>query len=256
MLKDLKKSLKHYIKIFSEAQESGKKEADLVMYIVQFFKETLGYDVFSEISKEYQVKDKYCDIAIKIKGQAEILIEAKQPGIRLADRHIEQAENYAMKSGTNWVLLTNGIDWNLYHLDFNEDVGIERSPVFKINLPQDFQDKPNELLDKISLLQKRNYLRGQLDKYWKRKTMLTPQAISKALFSEVVLKSINREINRGAKVKVSTEDLFKALRNLLDKEILADIANIKIRKKRSKRRAPRIKKEPRQDIIPKTITEV
>ena len=256
MEKELKKSLKHYIKIFTEAKEAGKKEADLVMYIVEFFKEVLGYDVFSEISKEYQIKDKYCDIAIKIKGQAEILVEVKQPGIRLVDRHIEQAENYAMKSGTRWVLLTNGIDWNLYHLDFSEAEGIDRSPVFKLNIIQDFQDKPKEVLDKISLLHRKYYLRGELDKYWKKKTMLTPQAISKALFSMVVLKTIKREINRGAKVRVGTEDVFRALRNLLDKEILADIADIKVRKKRTPRKSPRIKIESTQDEIPKTAKEI
>ncbi|MGB8953655.1 MAG: type I restriction enzyme HsdR N-terminal domain-containing protein, partial [Candidatus Aminicenantales bacterium] len=108
MEKELKKKLLLYSNIFKEAQEKEKKEADVIMYIIEFLKDVLGYDVFTEISKEYQIKEKYCDIAIKLRGQVELLIEVKQPGLRLVDKHIEQAENYAMRSGTKWVILTNG----------------------------------------------------------------------------------------------------------------------------------------------------
>jgi len=234
MTKELKKGLKKYTDIFCEAQEKGKKEADLVMYLVQFFQEVLGYDIFKEISKEYQIKGKYCDIALKIKGQTEILVEAKQPGLRLTDKHIEQAEIYAMKSGTKWVLLTNGIDWRLFHLSFDEEGGIESSLVFKTDLLKKFQENPNDVIEKFMLLQRRSFIKGELEKYWKKKIMLIPISLSKALFTEDVLKAIRKEINRGAEIKVGIEDIVRALKNMFDKEVLADMV-IKIRKKKKKK---------------------
>ena len=236
MEKELKKKLKKYSDIFSDAQEKGKREADVVMYLVQFFKEALGYDVFREISKEYQIKGKYCDLAIKLKGQAELLVEAKQPGMRLADRHIEQAEMYAVKSGTKWVLLTNGCDWKLFHLSFDEEEGIERTLAFKTDLLKSFEEKPNDVVDKLKLLHKRNLQKGELEKYWKKKIRLIPSAFSKALFNEDVLKAIRKEVNRGAEVKVGIEDIFKSLTNMLDKEVLADMAKIKRIKKKKKKK--------------------
>jgi len=41
MEKELKKQLRKYSKIFIDAQEQGKKEADIVMYLVQFFQSVL-----------------------------------------------------------------------------------------------------------------------------------------------------------------------------------------------------------------------
>jgi len=257
MEKDFKKQLKLFSNIFGEAQEQGKKEADVVMYVVQFFKDAMGYDVFTEISKEYQIKEKYCDIAIKLQGQVELLIEVKQAGLRLADRHIEQAENYAMKSGTKWVLLTNGVEWKLFHLSYSETEGIERVVVFRIDLLRDFNEKPEEVAEKFGLLQKKNYQKGALDNYWKKKTMLEPGALAKALFTQPVFRAINREVNRGAKAKVGFDDIVKALKNLLDKEILADLADIKIRKRRrSKRRISKMPKESKpQKLQPKESKE-
>lgn len=241
MDKELKKKLKTYSDIFKEAQEKGKKEADVVMYLVQFFKDALGYDIFTEISKEYQIKGKYCDVAIKIKGQVEMLIEAKQPGVRLADRYIEQAEIYAMRSGTKWVLLTNGCDWRLFHLSFDEEGGIESTLVFKTDLLKSFKDKPDDVVDKFRLLHKKNFTKGELEKFWKKKTMLIPLSLSKSLFTEDVLKAISREVNRGAKVRVGIEDIAKALKNMFDKEVLADMAELKIKKKKRKKVRPQKK---------------
>lgn len=234
MEKELKKKLKEYSAIFREAQEKGKKEADAVMYIVQFFREVLGYDIFKEISKEYQIKERYCDIAIKLKGQLELLIEVKQPGVRLADKHIEQAELYAAKSGTKWVLLTNGCDWRLFHLNFDEEGGIEKTLVFKTDLLKSFQEKPIDVINKFMLLHKKNFQKGELDIYWQKRLMLLPKSLIKALFTEDVLKSIRREVNIGAPVKVGIEDISKSLKNMIDKEVLAEMAEIKIRKKKKK----------------------
>jgi hypothetical protein len=232
MEKELKKQLKKFAGFFREAQTQGRKEADNVMYVVQFYKEALGYDIFTEISKEFQIKEKYCDIAIKLQGQVEILTEVKQPGMRLADRHIEQAETYAMKSGTKWVMLTNGLEWKLFHISFSDTEGVERAVVFRTDFLKELDEKPDDVAEKFALLQKKNYLKGDLEKYWTRKTMLEPEALAQGLFSHTVLRALNREINRGAEAKVSFEDIVKALKNMLDKQVLVDLADIKIGKKR------------------------
>jgi predicted type IV restriction endonuclease len=88
------------------------------MFLVKFIEELLEYDSFKgEVSKELAIKEKYCDIALKVDGTVRILIEAKAAGLKgLVDRNIEQAENYASKAGIRWDVLTNGIEWRLYHL--------------------------------------------------------------------------------------------------------------------------------------------
>ena len=243
MEKELKKQLREYSKIFIDAQEQGKKEADIVMYLFKFFQDTLGYSIFDEISKEYQIKGKYCDIALKIKGEVGLLVEAKQPGIRLVKKHIEQTEIYGMKSGIKWVILTNGCEWRLFHLSYDEAEGIESTLVFGTDLVRSFKEKPNDVVEKFMLLHKRNFIKGELDKYFKKKTMLIPESLAKALFTEEVLRSIRREVNKGAEVKVGVDDIAKALKTLLDKEVLADMV-IKVRKTKKVARRKTTKKKP------------
>jgi hypothetical protein len=57
------------------------------MYLVKFFEEVLGYDSLKgEISKELQIKDRYCDLALKIDGTVHILTECKAASIRTSDK--------------------------------------------------------------------------------------------------------------------------------------------------------------------------
>ena len=232
MEKELKQKLRKYSNIFKDAQKSGKKEADVVMYIVQFFQDALGYDILKEheISREYATGGGFCDVAIKIKGKLELIIEVKKPGTILVDKHIRQAKNYAIESGLQWALLTNGCHWKLFHLRFIEGEGIEKLTVFKTDLLESFQKKPDDVIEKFKLLHKKNFAKGELDKFWKKKTMLTPRSLSKALFSENVIKSIRYKVNYGKDIKVGVEDVVKALKNMFDKEVLADMAEIKIQK--------------------------
>lgn len=241
MEKEMRKKLSTYAHIFKEAQDTGKREADIVMYIVEFLKDVLRYDVFKEISKEYQIKDKYCDIAIKLDGQVVILIEVKQPGFKLADRHIEQAENYAMRNGTEWAILTNGCEWRLYHLHITDD-GIERALAFRTDLLDSFSNNPDETISKLLLLHRKKFIKGELDKYWHKLNLLTPQFLLRALFTDIVLKTIARELNRGEKVRVGNDEIERGLQNMLDKAILADLANVKLRKKRRVKKIPKQKK--------------
>jgi predicted type IV restriction endonuclease len=106
------------------------------MYLVRCFEEVLGYDSLkAEISKELSIEDRYCDVALKVDGSVKALVEAKAAGLKgLADKHIEQAENYASRAGLRWLVLTNGIEWRLYHLTFNEGEGIIHDLAFEANL--------------------------------------------------------------------------------------------------------------------------
>ena len=53
------------------------------MRIGKFLEDVLGYDVFTEVSKEYTVKDKYVDYAIKLNNKTMFFIEIKQAGMEL-----------------------------------------------------------------------------------------------------------------------------------------------------------------------------
>jgi hypothetical protein len=208
------------------------------MYLVKFFEEVFGYDSLKgEISKELSIKDRYCDIALKIDGEVKLLVEAKAAGLKgLTEKHIEQAENYASRAGLTWVLLTNGIEWRLYHLTFNEGEGIAHDVAFEVSLLDENRDAAWE---RLSLLSRASMKKDEIEEYWSQQKILAPSSIVRVLLDETVLTVVRRELNRVAPARLEMKDVFSAVRDVLSKEALADAGDLGPPKKRKRRRKVR-----------------
>ncbi len=236
--KDVSAQLKKFAAAFKEARDRGANEADTVMYLVKFFEEVLGYDSLKgEISKELQIKERYCDLALKIDGMIHLLVEGKAASVKgLADKHIEQAENYASRAGVRWVLLTNGIEWLLYHLSFAENEGITHDLAFEANLLDEIESQPEGLWEKLSILARDAVQKDSLEDFWSHKKALSPASVVRALFTQDSLAVIRRELNRNAPARLDLDDVFSAVRDILSKEALLAAGDITIPKRRKRRR--------------------
>lgn len=223
---------------FREARDRGANESDTVMYLVKFFEDVLGFDSLKgEISKELAIKDRYCDIALKVDGAVRLLVEAKAAGIKaLADKHIEQAENYASRAGLSWVLLTNGIEWRLYHLTFAEGEGIVHELAFEANLIDGLETDADGLWSKLSLLSRDSLKRNELEAFWGQKKVLSAASVVKVLFHEEVLREVRRLLRKDADAMLEIDDVFKAVRDVISKEALAEAGDLGITRRRKRRR--------------------
>lgn len=227
---DIKKPLKKFLPFLLEAREKNLNEADTVQRLIKVFEEVLGYDAMTEISREAQMKGKFVDVVLRIDDVIRLLVEAKAAAEKLRDRHIDQAETYAVKNHYPWVLLTNGVEWNLYHLTFGDD-GVESQAAFRIDLSK--AEDLDIAADKLSLLHKQAIKKGELERFWEKNTALNPASIGKALFLEDVLLIIRREIKRDTGVLIDPEDLAASLYKMLSDEARVLIGALKIRKRRA-----------------------
>ena len=64
-----------------------------------------GYDKYSEVTSEFSIRGTYCDLATKLDGVVQTLIEVKAVGYDLKEAHTKQAIDYAANQGVDWVLL-------------------------------------------------------------------------------------------------------------------------------------------------------
>lgn len=239
MAVDVKKSLKKYVPHLLKAQEDNLNEADTVQRLIKVFEEVFGYDLMTEISREAHMKNKYVDIALKIDGTIKLLVEVKAAGETLRDRHIEQAQNYASNNNYRWVLLTNGVVWNLYHLTFEE--GIESEQVFSVDLSE--EEHFSASAERLSIIHKLSIKKGELEQYWERSTALGPKQIHKALFNEQILGLIRREIRRQSGVLIDIEDLAAAIYAMLTQEAQVQIGPMKVIKRKVKKAAKSVDTE-------------
>lgn len=243
MAVDIRKPMKKYVPHMLKAREDNLNEADTVQRLIKVFEDVLGYDALSDITRETAVKDRFCDVALKVDGTIRILVEAKSAGTPLRDRHTEQAQNYAAHSNIPWVLLTNGVVWNLYHLTFSE--GIDAVLVFSVDLTDGITDKGAEL---VGLLHRQSVKKGDLDDYWSHRVALSPASIARALFTEEALKFMRREIRRREGANIDEEDLAQAIHEMLSIEAREQIGTLKIRRK-----AKAKVKKPAASLLPEDV---
>ena len=225
---DVRHPLKKLIPILLKAKEDNLNEADTVQRIVMVFQDVLGYNPLTEITRELSIKTKYVDLALKIDGVIKVLVEAKAAGCDLRERYIEQAKSYAAESGLHWVVLTNGVNWNLYHLSFGDE-GIDTEPVFSIDLASDDIDKAAECL---TLLHVQSIRKGAHDDFWKKYTALDAQSLGRALYSDTVLRLIRREIHQRKGILLDEEDLAKAIHEMLSEDAREKMGPMKIQHKK------------------------
>lgn len=248
----LDKSTSAQLKRFAAAFKEAANESDTVMYLVKFFEDVLGYDSLNgEISKEVPIKDRYCDMALKIDGIVELLVEVKAASVKvLSDKHIEQAENYASRAGIEWVLLTNGIEWRLFHLTFTEGEGIAHDVAFSLSWPEQVDKDAQTFWDFLSLLSRSSMKKKGLEEFWSRKKVLNPASVVKMLLSEPVLTVLRRELNREAPARLDVQDVFNAVRDAFSKEALAVAGDLSLRRKKRKKR-----KVQQKDPVTGQVTE-
>ena len=80
------------------------------------------------MSRERAVKGagetEHVDFAVQLEAGPDaepiMMVELKRVSIDLTLKHLKQVTSYAIDSGCEWVLLTNGREWKLYHVEFGQ----------------------------------------------------------------------------------------------------------------------------------------
>lgn len=232
MVPNIRRSLRRIAPLMLDAREKALNEADTVDRLRRCFEDVLGYEP-EEITRETSMKHKYVDLCLKINGTIRLLVEAKAANVQLRDRHIDQAQSYASRNNFQWVVLTNGVEWHLYHLTFDEGIEYERAFIASLASDEGVEDA----VKKLALLHKQSVRKDELEKFWERATALCAGSIGKALFTEGILRSLRRELRRTCKVLIDPEDLAKGLYDMLSQEAQIEIGPARIRKKRRRKAA-------------------
>lgn len=238
--KETRKAISVARGMIEDIMKADSNEAETRRRIERIFESLMGYNALKHISREHAVHGvgdtEYCDFAIQLTGDKsatpEMFVEIKRVGIDLAPKHLKQAASYAINAGCEWVLLTNGKRWELYHITFGQP------PQPKLIDSWDIIDNtPVTLAKKFNLVSYKNIKRNGLKRLWEKSNVLTPYNVLKLLLSEASIRSLQRGIKQATDVAVSPEDVVGAIRRLLNESAITEMNKIKIslpEKKRAK----------------------
>lgn len=223
--------IKRYQPILSSAKARDVGESDTVTIIKDMLADVFGYDKYADVTSEHAIRGTYCDLAIKAEGQLQTLIEVKAIGLELKDQHVKQAIDYAANQGVDWVLLTNGIVWRVYHLIFAKP--IDQELVLEIDFCT-LNSRSEGDIELLFLWCKEGWQRSVLGEYHIQKQALSRFFVGAILQTQPVLDVIRRELRRvSPDVRIDAEQIREVLINeVIKREVMegdkADEARKKI----------------------------
>lgn len=209
VLERLVAGIKQYQPILTDALARDVNEADTVTIVKDMLADVFGYNKYTELTSEFCIRGNYCDLATKLDGVLGVLIEVKAIGLDLKDNHVKQAIDYAANQGSEWVLLTNGASWRVYHVTFTKPIESELTvdiDFLKIN-PRTAED-----LDRLYLWCKEGWTRSVLGDYHTQRQALSRFFLGAVLLTDPVLDVVRRELKRlSPDVRIDTELIRRAL---------------------------------------------
>lgn len=203
--------LRKYQPIVRKLAERDISEADTVTVIKDMLSDIFGYDKYTELTSEQQIRGTFCDLAIRVEGKIHYLAEVKSAGTSLNDNHLRQAVNYGAHHGIEWILLTNGIIWKVYRIRFGQP--IDWDEVYQFDMGA-ISSRSNDDLAKLCMLCRESISTDALQAYHKQAKILNRFVVAELLLSDAVTGALRKEMRRLFEgLKTSDEELRVILTN-------------------------------------------
>ena len=215
---ELRKQIREARKSIEYVAKLDGNEAETRRRVERIFETLMGFDI-KHLSREHAVKGagatEHVDFAIQLEeGQDAkpiIMVELKRVGVDLAPKHLRQVSSYAINAGCEWVLLTNGREWRIYHVEFAQP------PITKLvdswNL---LKDDLSILASKFNVVGFKSLRRGSLKNLWTKTQVLAPESILSAVLSIDSLRAARRVLRKKTDVLVDLEDIVNSFKRLLN----------------------------------------
>lgn len=250
--------LKRFQPVLASAKARDVNESDTSLIVTDILGEVLGYDKYSEVTRELCIRGTFCDLATRVDGKFQTIIEVKAIGLDLKDAHTKQAVDYAANQGIEWVVLTNGSIWRVFRVIFAKPIDSEL--VLDIDL-LNLNYKNDGHLESLHLLTRESMLKSGLYAYHDHLQATNKFYLGAIVLSEPVLEAIRRELRRVSGVLVDLPEIRAALAaEVLKREVTegekADAARKKVQRaadrtlRRSKKGAAETVAPPAPPIQP------
>jgi hypothetical protein len=205
----MRAAVRRFSKPLNDLLERDANEGDTRLLVTDFLCEGMGFDKFEDLTTEYQVKGEFADYGMRIDKQLIAFIEVKRCTQKLGAKHLRQVQNYAVNEGVEWMILTNGQVWQVYHLTGGLPVIVDLA--LEVDLLADRSS--TQKADALFYLSKEALKRRLLDDLWKAKAATSPKSLSGVLLSGTVLEAVRKEVRRRTGFNGDVTELARVIRD-------------------------------------------
>jgi hypothetical protein len=211
----VEKALREYRKRYlMKKQNLELDESGTRLMINNFLTDVLGYTELDDIKTEYSIRGAYADYVIQLARKKHFVIEVKSIQLDLNEKHLRQSLNYAVNEGIDWAVLMNGRQIELHRVIFSKPVRSYK--VFEFDLTD--LSKMRTAANRIAYLTKHSAVKNELEEYWKRFDALTPENLTKQIYSAEVIGSVRRKLKKSTGIYFTPDEIADAVNRLISQE--------------------------------------
>ena len=208
----MRAAIKKFSKPLADLVARDANEGDTRLLVTDMLCEGFGFDKYAELTTEYRVKGEFADYGIRLDKDLIAFLEVKRVATKLAAKHLRQVETYAVNEGVEWVILTSGVVWQVYHTTGGLPIVVDLA--LEVDLFGD--DTLAQRANQLYYLTKESLKRRQIDALWQAKRATSPKSLAKVLCSDNVVTAIRKELRRTTGQSVTDEEIVR----LLDETVL------------------------------------
>ena len=180
----LRSAIRRFSKPLADLVARDANEGDTRLLVTDFLCDGLGFDKYADLTTEYQVKGEFADYGLRIDRELVAFIEVKRVATKLSTRHLRQVEMYAVNEGVEWVILTNGSVWQVYHLTGGLPVAIDLALEVDLLGDEQLAHKVGQLF----YLTRESLKKRQIDDLWRAKRATSPASLAMSLCPRMSLR--------------------------------------------------------------------
>jgi len=203
----MKGAIKKFSKPLSDLFARDANEGDTRLLVTDMLCEGFGLDKYTELTTEYRVKGEFADYGIRLDKELIAFLEVKRVTTKLAAKHLRQVETYAVNEGVEWVILTSGVVWQVYHITGGLPIVVDLALDVDLFGEETMVQKANQLY----YLTKESLKRRQIDTLWQAKRATSPKSLAKVLRSDAVVTAMRKELKRTTGQSVTDLEIVRLL---------------------------------------------
>ncbi|WP_424629170.1 type I restriction enzyme HsdR N-terminal domain-containing protein [Bradyrhizobium sp. SYSU BS000235] len=211
--------IKKYQGILNQAKKRDVSEADTVVIVNDILSDALGYDKYEHVTSETAVRGTFVDLAVVVDNRTRFFVEVKAINIELKDNHVKQAIDYAANAGVDWVVLTNGLSWRVYKVQFGKP--IDKFLACEIDLLNSSY-KDDGMIACFANLSREGFSKDTMSDFLLEKQITNKFSVAAVLTSPTIVEHIRREIRRLSGIRVDEDYLNSLLSDEIVKRELVE----------------------------------
>ncbi|MDO9229959.1 MAG: type I restriction enzyme HsdR N-terminal domain-containing protein [Syntrophales bacterium] len=206
--------MKKYQGIIADAKDRDISESDTVVIIADMLADVLGYKKYVEITTEFAIRGTFVDLSVRVGDTIRFLIEVKAVGGTLKDSHVKQAVDYGANQGAEWIILTNGIEWHIYKIQFRQP--IDKTLIYEFDFLKASPRDP-QIIDCLGNLSREGFTQSSMASFSLKQQATNRFSLAAIVLSTPMLQALKKELKRISPA-IKVDDVF--LKGVLQNEVL------------------------------------